>query len=329
MLQLALAVSVFTVATAVYAAIGLRWWRRARIRREILGVVATLNLEPYHVAALKNRETEAAAAELMLGGYLDIDEEGAALLTEAGRDSGRVPDRTLPAALLEAVRRHDPEPVSIGWIDWCDEEYGERRRAYRSEQDALLPEIPRMPDGEGWQLLACCACVGITMLLGFWLLAAVLLVMARPHGVLAWAAAAVAAAGLAALWFADGANKAVTARTACEDPLGERYRAESHPSFSSLDERQRVHVLRSIGDHSTWRGTDRELDEGDDEDDGWMDDDWWADAYHYQAADHEQEPDGRDEDDRDGDTRGTSPGTPPCDQTTTSCPGRCSGHEAQ
>ncbi|MEU6986473.1 hypothetical protein ABZ946_24085 [Streptomyces sp. NPDC046324] len=330
MLQLVLAVSVFTVAIAVYGAIGIRWWRRARIRREILGVVACLDLEPYHVAALESRGTEAAAAELLLGGYVDIDEEGAVLLTEAGGDPGRTPAHTLPAALLEAVRRHDPEPVSIGWIDWCDVEYQERRSAYRREQDALLPEIPRMPDGEGRPLLACCSCVAVTMVLSFWLVAAVLLVMVRPHGVLAWAAAAVAAAGLAALWFADDADRTVRARTACEDPLGDRYRMETHPSLAALDERQRALVLTSIGDHTRWRGTDRELDEGGDEDDDWTDDDWWADAYHYRAADHEEEPDGGDEpdDDRDGGTRRTPPGLVPCDEATASCRSRCCGHEA-
>ncbi|MCX4584225.1 hypothetical protein [Streptomyces sp. NBC_01481] len=245
MLQLVLAASVFTVAAAVYGAIGLGWRRRARIRREILGLVATLDLEPYHAAAMESRATEAAAAELLLGGYLDIDGEGAALLTEAGRAPGRPPAHPLPAALLEAVRRHDPEPVSIGWIDGCDEEYVARRHAYRSERDALLPEIPRMPDGEGRQLLACCACMGVTLLLSFWCLAGVLLVMARPHGVLEWAAA-----GPAALWFANDAHQAVRARTACEDPLGDRIRAELHPSLAALDEQQRFHVLRSIGAES-------------------------------------------------------------------------------
>ncbi|WP_328674457.1 hypothetical protein OG905_20795 [Streptomyces sp. NBC_00322] len=214
------------------------------------------------------------------------------------------------------MRRHDPEPVSIGWIDWCNEEYVARRSAYRSERDDLLPEIPRMPDGEGRQLLACCACMGVTLLLSFWCLAAVLLVMARPHGVLEWAAAAAAAAGLTALWFADDAHQAVRARTACEDPLGDRTRAELHPSLAALDEQQRFHVLRSIGDHSRWRGTDRVLSEGGDEDDDWLDDDWWPDAYHYRATDQEEEPDCE----LHGDARGTPPGTCPPDQATASLP---------
>ncbi|MFF4420767.1 hypothetical protein ACFY04_08255 [Streptomyces sp. NPDC001549] len=88
MLQLVLAVFAFTVAAAVYAVIGLRWWRRARTRRTILGLVAALDLEPYHVAALKSEE---AAAELLLDGYLDIDGAGAARLTEEGREPGRTP----------------------------------------------------------------------------------------------------------------------------------------------------------------------------------------------------------------------------------------------
>ncbi|WP_328940601.1 hypothetical protein OG259_02175 [Streptomyces sp. NBC_00250] len=331
MLQLVLAASVFTVATAVYAAIGLRWRRRARIRREILGVVGALDLEPYHAAATESRATEAAAAELLLGGYLDIDGEGAALLAEAGRDPGRTPVHPLPAALLDAVRRHDPEPVSIGWIDWHDEEYRARRSAYRSERDALLPDIPRMPDGDGRKLLACCACTGVTLLLSFWTVAAVLLVMARPHGVLEWAAAAAAAAGLAALWFADDAHQAVLTRTACEDPLGDRIGAEPpHPSLAALDQQQRFHVLRSIGDHTRWRGTDQGLDEdgAEDEDDDWMDDDWWADAYHYRATDHEKKPDDKDapDDEPDDDARCTRPGACPSDRVPASCPGRCSGH---
>lgn len=310
MLQLVLAVSVFTVATAVYGVIGLRWRRRARIRREILGVVATLDLAPYHVAAMQNRGTEAAAAELLLDGYLDVDGEGVALLTNAGRDPDRTPVHPLPAALLEAVRRHDPGPVSIGWIDWCDEEYRTRHSAYLGEQDALLPEIPRMPDGERGGLSACCSCAGVMMLLGFWCLAGVLLVMARPHGLMAWAAAVAAAAGLAALWYADAADKAVTARTACEDPLGDRFRADPRPSLAALDERQRIHLCTSIRDRGRWPGPDREVDPDDseDEDDDWLDDDWWADAwwadaYHYRAPDDEE----ASEDEVDGRARGPHP----------------------
>ncbi|WOX20283.1 hypothetical protein [Streptomyces solicathayae] len=107
MLQLALAASAFTVATAVYGAIGLHWRRRARIRREILGLVGALDLEPYHAAAMESRATEAAAAELLLGGYLDIDGEGAALLAEAGRDPG-------PDARPSAARRPARGRASAG-----------------------------------------------------------------------------------------------------------------------------------------------------------------------------------------------------------------------
>ncbi|MEU9863613.1 hypothetical protein AB0D99_22335 [Streptomyces sp. NPDC047971] len=301
MLQLVLAASVFTVAAAVYGGIGLRWWRRARIRREILALVAALDLAPYHVAVREDRGTEAAAAELLLDGYLDIDEDGIVGLTEAGRDPRRTPAHPLPAALLEALRRHDPDPVSIGWIDWSDEEYPARLGAYRGEQDALLPRIPRMPDGEGQGLRACCSCVGITLLLGFWSLAGVILVMARPHGLLAWAAAAAAAAGLVALGYADNAHKAVLARTACEDPLGDRCRAESHPSLAALDERQRLHVRTSIRDR--WPLSHREVVEDLDEEGDGLDDHWWADAYHYRGTDDEEPA----EDGRDGHTRGAHP----------------------
>ncbi|MFF2785870.1 hypothetical protein ACFVT6_03720 [Streptomyces sp. NPDC058049] len=91
MLQLVLAVSAFTVAAAVYAVIGLRWWRRARTRRAILGLVAALDIEPYHAAWSRSEGVEAAAAELLLGGCLDIDGDGAARLTEEGREPGRTP----------------------------------------------------------------------------------------------------------------------------------------------------------------------------------------------------------------------------------------------
>ncbi|MFI8522386.1 hypothetical protein ACIGEZ_31960 [Streptomyces sp. NPDC085481] len=335
MLQLVLAISVFAVAVAVYGAIGLQWRRLARIRREILGLVAALDLEPYHAAAMQSRETEAAAAELLLGGYLDIDEEGAVLLTETGRDPDRMPTHPLPAALLEAVRRHDPEPVSFGWIDWCDVEYQSRRIAHRRERDALLPGIPRMPDGDGRRLLACCACMGTVMLVSFWALAAVLLVMARPHGVREWAAAAAAAAGLTALWFADDARQAVRARTACVDPLGDRSLADPHPSLAALDDQQRFHILRSIGDHSRWRGADVGLGEGGDEDDEWLDDEWpddewWADAYHYRGTDHDEVPDDQNEPEgeRTGEAPCTSAAACPSDQVTAACPDGCSGHGA-
>ncbi|MFI7355639.1 hypothetical protein ACIBTP_16995 [Streptomyces avidinii] len=299
MLQLVLAVSVVVVAVAVYGGLGLRWWWRARLRRGILARVAALELEPYHAAALEYEETPAAAAELMRDGYLDIDGEGAALLTEAGRDPGRSPVDAVPAALLEAVRRHDPEPVSIGWIDSYDEEYRGRCLAYRRERDALLPEMRRMPDWDGRQPWACCGCLGFVLLGFFWLMVAEMLVIAPPHGLREWAAAVVAAAGLAALLLLPAARRAVRARTECGDALRDRLRATTHPAMAALEERQRLHVLTSAGDRDRWRGADRFVPGEDEDEDAYgvydadEDDQWWewGDAYHYRAADHEDSPD--------------------------------------
>ncbi|WP_030384475.1 hypothetical protein [Streptomyces sp. NRRL S-241] len=295
MLQLVLAVSVVVVAVVVHGSLGLRWWWRARLRRRILALVAGLDLEPYHAAALEYEETPAAAAELMLDGYLDIDAEGVALLTEAGRDPGRTPVEAIPAALLEALRRHDPEPVSIGWIDRRDEEYQSRCLAYREERDALLPGIPRMPAWDGRQPWACCSCLGFVLLGFFWLLVAEMLVIAPPHGLREWAAAVVAGAGLAALAFRPAAGRAVRARTECGDAFRERLRATTHPAIEALDEQQRQHVRTSADDHGRWRGLDRFVPDEDEDDDAYEDDEdeWWGwgDAYHYRAADHEDDPD--------------------------------------
>ncbi|MFD9519204.1 hypothetical protein [Streptomyces sp. NPDC059979] len=294
MRQLALALLVSAVTAAVYGPIALLWWRRARVRSRTLRLVAAVEPEPYHMALLRHEATEAAAAELVLGGYLRIDEEGAAFLTGQGRDPARAPAHPMPAALLEAVRRHDPEPVSLGWIDWCDDGYLERRGAYRSERDALLPKLPRMPDGTGNQLLACCSCVGIVLVMFFWVLASVLLVTGRPHGLREWACAVVAALGLAALPLAEKAGRAVRERTERGDPLGDLVRSEPHPAFAALDAEQRMRVLRSVGDHDTWRGADTVVhqeadDEADDEDDEWLDDKvWWEDAYEYRATDEDE-----------------------------------------
>ncbi|QES53857.1 hypothetical protein DEJ51_06020 [Streptomyces venezuelae] len=290
MLQLVLALSVSVVTAAVYGPIGLRWRRRTLVRREILRRLAALRLEPYHAALLRGEATGTAAAELVLAGSLRIDGEGAVFLTEEGRDPGRTPAHPLPAALLEAVRRHDPEPVSIGWIDRCDEEYTARRSAYGSERESLLPELPRMPDGQENRLLACCGCVGIVLAMFFWTIAGVLLFAERPHGMREWACAAVAALGLVTLAFAEKAARTVRARTACEDPLGDLVRAAPHPAFTALDEQQRLHVRRSMADCYRWRGADRVVVRGDDEDDDeWLDDKvWWEDAYEYRVADEDE-----------------------------------------
>ncbi|WP_030963273.1 hypothetical protein [Streptomyces sp. NRRL S-378] len=293
MRQFTLALLVSAVTAVVYAPIGLLWWRRARVRSRTLRLVAAVEPEPYHAAVLRNEATEAAAAELVLDGYLRIDGEGAAFLTEQGRDPACTPAHPLPAALLEAVRRHDPEPVSIGWIQWCEEDYLERLRGYRRERDALLPGIPRMPDGEGNLLLACCSCAGIALVMLFWLLAGALLVTGRPHGLREGAWTVVAAFGLAALLLAEKARRVVRARTEPGDPLGDLVRSAVHPAFAALDEEQRVRVLRSVGDRCTWRGVDAVVhEEADDEgDDQWLDDKvWWEDAYEYRASD-EEEPD--------------------------------------
>ncbi|MEV7563251.1 hypothetical protein [Streptomyces sp. NPDC089795] len=292
MLPLVLAASAFTVAAAVYAVIGLRWWRRARLRRAVLGLVTGLDLEPYHAAALSFEESEAAAAELLLGGYLDIDAEGAARLTEEGRDPGRPPPaHPLPAALLDAVRRYDPEPVSIGRVVRYDTEYLTWHWAYARERDEVLPHVPRIPrtptHDRGW-LLDCCGCVAVVLLLSFWCVAGVLLVLAHPHGLREWAASAVAAAGLAALGLAEGADRAVHARTACEDPLGDHARRRSHPALAALDEQRRLDVRRSADDDRRWRGVVSADDEPDDDGPTDEDDDWWE-AYHYRAADEDDE----------------------------------------
>ncbi|MFJ3726173.1 hypothetical protein ACIPYQ_26905 [Streptomyces sp. NPDC090045] len=293
MLQLVLAIWASVMTAAVYGPIGLRWRRRARIRREILRLVATVEPEPYHAALWRSEATEAAAAELVLGGHLRIDGEGAAFLTEEGRDPARTPAHPLPATLLEAVRRHDPEPVSIGWIDRYDEEYVRRRSAYASERDALLPDLPRMPDGEGNRLLACCGCAGLFFVMMSWGLVGVLLVAERPQGPGEWACAAVAALGLMALAFAEKAGREVRERTQCGDPLGDRIRAEPHPSLAALDEGQRRHVVRSIDDRDRWRGVDQaDDDDDDDEADEWLDDKvWWEDAYEYRATDEDEDED--------------------------------------
>ncbi|MBZ9594937.1 hypothetical protein K7B06_07500 [Streptomyces erythrochromogenes] len=302
MRQFALAVLVSAVTAAVYAPIALLWWRRARVRGRTLRLVAAVEPESYHAAVLRGEATEAAAAELVLGGYLRIDGEGAAFLTEHGRDPARTPVHPLPAALLEAVRRHDPEPVSIGWIHWWDEDYPARLRAYRRERDALLPVIPRMPGGERNPLLACCGCAAVALVMLFWLLAGALLVTGRPQGLREWGWTAVAAFGLAALLLAEKASRTVRERTEPGDPLGDRVRAEPHPALAALDEEQRTLVLRSLGERDRWRGVDTIVheeadDEGDEDDEGhqgddeWLDDKvWWEDAYEYRASD-EDEPD--------------------------------------
>ncbi len=177
--------------------------------------------------------------------------------------------------------------MSIGWIDWCDEEYVQRRSTYRSERDALLPDLPRMPDGEGNRLLACCACLGLFFVMISWGLVGVLLVAERPQGVWEWACAAVAALGLVALAFAEKAGREVRERTECGDPLGDVIRAEPHPAFAALDEQQRFHVLRSIGERAKRRGAEEDVEDGED-DDEWLDDKvWWEDAYEYRAADQD------------------------------------------
>ncbi|MFF4433557.1 hypothetical protein ACFYZ4_30935 [Streptomyces sp. NPDC001513] len=293
MLRYVLAISVSLVTAAVYGPLALRWRRRARIRREILRLVAAVRPEPYHAAVLRGEATEAAAAELVLDGYLGIDGEGAAFLTEEGRDHTRPPAHPLPAALLDALRRHDPQPVSLGWIAWSDEEYRRRCGAYGAERADLLPELPKMPDGEGNRLPACCGCVGIVLTMFFWCLASVLLVAERPHGVREWACAVVAGLGLLALLGAEKAHRKVRARTECGDPLGDLIRAEPHPAFAALDEQQRLDVLRSSADHFTWRGVDQIVvadDEDEDDEDGeWLDDKvWWEDAYEYRATDEDE-----------------------------------------
>ncbi|MFG2982478.1 hypothetical protein ACGFYQ_14680 [Streptomyces sp. NPDC048258] len=155
MFPLVLAVWACTVAAAVYAGIGLRRRRRTRLGREITARVAGLDLDPYFAAMILREGTEAAAAELLLGGYVRMDAEGLVRPTEEGPDRARTPAHPLPAALLDAVRRYRDTPGSFRWIDRHDTEYGERSLAFWYDRFALLPPVTRMPKEKDRPLLGC------------------------------------------------------------------------------------------------------------------------------------------------------------------------------
>ncbi|MFJ3203522.1 hypothetical protein [Streptomyces sp. NPDC086989] len=292
--ELALAALVSAVTAAVYAVIGLQGRRRARIHREAVALVAALDLDPYHVAALKNEATEAAAAELLLDRYVDVDPEGAVWLAGAGHEPGRAPAHPVPAALLAAVRRHDPAPVSLGWIEWGDEEYRAATAAHRAEQHAHLPELPRTPQPADGCVRSCCGCTGLVLLLMVWAGAGIVVLEAHHQGVLEWGATVVTALCMAALWRAEAVAQRIRDRTSGRSPLDERVREQTHPAQAALDGEQRRRLLLSKGDRTRWRGLDGGTDEdgdGDLADWGGLDpDEHWdlgPDAYRYASADEE------------------------------------------
>ncbi|MEU8837580.1 hypothetical protein AB0D97_00400 [Streptomyces roseus] len=290
--ELALAALVSAVTVGMYAVIGLRGRRRARTHREAVALVAALDLDPYHVAALKNEATEAAAAELLRDRYVDVDAEGAVWLVGAGHEPGRAPAHPVPAALLAAVRRHDPLPVSLGRIEWGDEAYRAATAAHRAEQDARLPELPRMPQPADGCVRSCCGCTGLVLLLMVWAGAGIVVLEAHHEGVLEWGATAVTAVCMTALWRAEAVAQRMRERTSGRGPLDERVREQTHPARAALDGEQRRRLLLSKEDRTRWRGLDGGMDEegdGDPVDRGGLDlDEHWdlgPDAYRYVAAD--------------------------------------------
>ncbi|WP_371646350.1 hypothetical protein OG974_11435 [Streptomyces sp. NBC_00597] len=287
--ELALAAVVSAVTAAVYAVIGLRGRRGSRIHREAVALVDALDLDPYHVASLKNEATEAAAAELLLDRYVDVDAEGAVWLAGAGHEPDRAPAHPVPAALLAAVRRHDPVPVSLGWIERGDEAYREATAAHRAEQDARLPATPRIPQPADGCVRSCTSCTGLVLLLMVWVGAGIVVLAAHHQGVLEWGATVVTALCLAALWRAEAVAKGIRDRTAGKNPLDQRLREQTHPAQAALDGEQRRRLLLSKGDRTRWRGLDGGVDEDDGPDEwGGLDlEEHWdlgPDAYRYVAA---------------------------------------------
>ncbi|MER5779735.1 hypothetical protein ABT144_36655 [Streptomyces sp. NPDC002039] len=253
----ALPASLTVVVCLLYGAVGVRWWHRAAAGRALADAVAGLDVDPYHSAVVTGHATEAAAAELLLDRYAYLDHRGLVRLTKAGRTKGRTPAHPVPAALLEAVRRSHPRPVSPGRIHRHDAVYLERLAAYRRDREATWPRLPRPPGGAPGAdrpCLSACGCLLLLPLLALMAASAMAVLESRPHTVAQWASTLATAAALVALWCAEPVHRRMLAATAVPDLPAERHRALPHPALTALDARRTALVHRGLEDRDRPRG---------------------------------------------------------------------------
>ncbi|TFE54555.1 hypothetical protein E3E14_07395 [Streptomyces sp. ICN441] len=135
------------VAAGVYVVLAVRWRVRARADRAAAAHLDAVEIDPYHALATAwspSRTDRAAAAELLLAGLIQVDEEGHLSVTDEGADPARAPEHPVPANLLTSLRRKG-SPVGLYQLYW-NTEHGERRDA--AAVSHLLPERERR-DGRG------------------------------------------------------------------------------------------------------------------------------------------------------------------------------------
>ncbi|MEU9290382.1 hypothetical protein AB0D57_38520 [Streptomyces sp. NPDC048275] len=132
---------VLAAAAGVYVVLVVLWRVRDRADRAGAARLDGVAIDPYHAVATAGQPghaDRAAAAELLLAGLVQVDEEGKLSITDGGREpAGETPLHPVPAALLTTLRRH-AEPVALHLLH-SDGAHGRLRDAFLRAEDAKFP----------------------------------------------------------------------------------------------------------------------------------------------------------------------------------------------
>ncbi|WP_329387679.1 hypothetical protein OG625_31235 [Streptomyces sp. NBC_01351] len=156
MTQLTLALTVLAGAAAVYAVLGVLGMQRARADREAAGLLVPADLDPYHAVAVAGRAADThrpAAAQLLLDGSVEVDEQGRLFAT--GR--GPLPGHPLPAAVLAvlaALARQGPHRTTGLGMLGADPGLAQDRDAFLAAEEAKHPRLARARSEDGIEVVA-------------------------------------------------------------------------------------------------------------------------------------------------------------------------------
>ncbi|MFF3017728.1 hypothetical protein [Streptomyces sp. NPDC057939] len=229
------------------AGLGLLWVGRRLANRRAYARFAAADLDPYwvHVKAEPGSSERAAAAALLNGELILIDDEAVVRLTLHACDLDRPPGHPVAEHLLEVVRRHGA-PATLGHVLRESRQPPVGSAFYRRYEETLAPGVPRR---DRQRPASCSAALYVICALftGSFLTAAVL--ESVPRSPAQWAARLLAAATVLLLVALPKAWQAIRPRPDRTDRLRAYCRSSApHPELAALDERRTALLDRSLAD---------------------------------------------------------------------------------
>ncbi|MEU1125094.1 hypothetical protein ABZ371_16390 [Streptomyces sp. NPDC005899] len=255
MTQPALAAAVLAAALITYGVLGVAWWSRDRADRRAAAHLGSREIDPYHAAATARwpeRADRVAAAELIRGGTVSIDDEGFLTVTERcdlrAEGSTYRPEHPVPVALLDALTRHGGRATLRGLAG--DPPLQAAREAFLCAEGAKFPRWADRRE-DGLRTLATSTVLLVTL---FYAVQVIFLREAlAPHGVLE---AVFSVAFLVVLWLMLAVPTGwfvLRYWPDRRDHFDEHCaRLPEHPALAALAESRRAALIRSADHQEPW-----------------------------------------------------------------------------